>query len=97
MARVGVVGYSRERWIEDGIGMVEAFLLINAAVGRSVSIADEIAQIEGVARADVVTGPFDVIVRAQAPTIDDLGRLILRKVQGVTGVSRTMTCPILRR
>ena len=42
-----------------------------------------------------MTGPYDVIVRAQADTVDELGRLVVARVQGVEGITRTLTCPIV--
>jgi hypothetical protein len=42
-----------------------------------------------------VTGPYDVIVRAQAETVDELGRLVVARVQSVDGITRTLTCPVV--
>ena len=35
--------------------------------------------------AEDVTGPYDVIVRAEAESVDELGKLVVAKVQGVDG------------
>jgi len=75
--------------------MVEAYVLIQAEVGRSAEVADAVRKIPGVRFADVVTGPYDVVVRADAADIDGLGELIVAKVQAVVGVTRTLTCPVL--
>ena len=75
--------------------MVEAYVLIQAEVGRAADVADAVGKIPGVRFADVVTGPYDVIVRAEAAEIDGLGKLIVAKVQAVVGVTRTLTCPVL--
>lgn len=75
--------------------MVEAFILIQTEVGKAAGIASAIAEIPGVASAEDVTGPYDVIVRAGADTVDDLGRLVLAKVQTVAGITRTVTCPVV--
>lgn len=75
--------------------MVEAYVLIQAEVGRSAEVADAVGKIPGVRFADVVTGPFDVVVRAEAAEIDRLGKLIVAKVQAVVGVTRTLTCPVV--
>jgi len=75
--------------------MVEAYVLIQAGVGRSAEVADAVRKIPGVRFADVVTGPYDVVVRAEAAEIDGLGKLIVAKVQAVVGVTRTLTCPVL--
>jgi DNA-binding Lrp family transcriptional regulator len=76
--------------------MVEAVVLIQAKVGESSAVASAIAQLDGVMSADVVSGPYDVIVRTQAENIDELGRMVVSKMQSVKGVTRTLTCPILR-
>ncbi len=36
-----------------------------------------------------------MIVRAEARSVDDLGKLVVAKVQGVGGVMRTLTCPVV--
>ena len=76
--------------------MVEAYMLIQAEVGRSAEVAHAVGKIPGVRFADAVTGPYDVIVRAEAEDIDGLGKLIVAKVQAVAGITRTLTCPVVR-
>lgn len=75
--------------------MVEAYVLVQTEVGRAASVASDIARIEGVSQADDVTGPYDVIVRAEAGNVDDLGKLVIARIQGVEGITRTLTCPIV--
>jgi len=84
-----------EHW--EAVMMLEAFVLIQNEVGRSARVAGSIRDLDGVLRVDVVTGPYDVIVRAEADSIDELGKRVLRPIQQVEGVIRTMTCPILYR
>jgi DNA-binding Lrp family transcriptional regulator len=75
----------------------EAFVLIQCEVGKGAAVARAIHDLDHVQVVDVVTGPFDVIVRAEATGIEELGKLVLRPIQHVDGVIRTMTCPILHR
>lgn len=77
--------------------MFEAFVLIQNEAGKGASVARSIGELPGVARVEVVTGPYDVIAKVEAASIDDLGTLVLRPIQEVDGIIRTMTCPILRR
>ncbi|HVM12584.1 MAG TPA: Lrp/AsnC ligand binding domain-containing protein, partial [Actinomycetota bacterium] len=51
--------------------------------------------IPGVTSAEDVTGPYDVIVRAEAANVDDLGKLVVARIQGVEGITRTLTCPVV--
>lgn len=76
--------------------MVQSFILIQTEVGQAASVAAAIAQIPGVTSAEDVTGPYDVIVRAEADSVDELGQLVVARVQGVEGITRTLTCPVVR-
>jgi len=74
---------------------VNAYILIQTEVGKAAAVARAIGELEGVMSAEDVTGPYDVIVRAEAPTMDDLGKLVVAKVQAVDGITRTLTCPVV--
>lgn len=74
---------------------VQAYILIQTEVGKAASVALEIGKISGVTLAEDVTGPYDVIVRAEASSMDDLGKLVVAKVQAVDGITRTLTCPVV--
>ena len=75
--------------------MVSAYILIQTEVGKAASVAKETAQIQGVISAEDVTGPYDVIVRAEAQNVDDLGKLVVARIQAVDGITRTLTCPVV--
>jgi DNA-binding Lrp family transcriptional regulator len=75
--------------------VVQAYILIQTDVGKASIVADTISKIPGVIQAEDVTGPYDVIVRAQADTVDELGRMVVAKVQQVDGITRTLTCPVV--
>lgn len=75
--------------------MVKAYILIQTEVGRAAAVAAEIARIPGVTMAEDVTGPYDVIVQAEADDVDTLGQLVVAKVQNVGGITRTLTCPVV--
>ena len=75
--------------------MVTAYILIQTEVGKAGQVAKSIADISGVLSAEDVTGPYDVIVRAEAANVDDLGRLVVARVQAVDGITRTLTCPVV--
>ncbi|HEY2506871.1 MAG TPA: Lrp/AsnC ligand binding domain-containing protein [Streptosporangiaceae bacterium] len=75
--------------------MVHAYILVQTEVGKAADVATSIRQITGVTQADDVTGPYDVIVRAESDNVDDLGRMVVAQIQGVTGITRTLTCPVV--
>ena len=76
--------------------MVHAYILIQTEVGKAQAVVAQIGAIEGVTIAHDVTGPYDVIVRAEADDVDELGRLVVARVQNVNGITRTLTCPVVR-
>ena len=61
--------------------MVEAIVLVQAEVGKSSAVARAVAELDGVTSADVVTGPYDVIARAEVESIDELGRMVVSRIQ----------------
>jgi DNA-binding Lrp family transcriptional regulator len=74
---------------------VQAYILIQTEVGKAAQVAKEVKGISGVTTAEDVTGPYDVIVHAEARSVDDLGKLVVTKIQAVDGITRTLTCPVL--
>jgi DNA-binding Lrp family transcriptional regulator len=75
--------------------VVQAYILIQTEVGSASRVAEEIRDIAGVTQADDVTGPYDVIVRGEAQTVDQLGQLVVAKIQSISGITRTLTCPVV--
>jgi DNA-binding Lrp family transcriptional regulator len=74
---------------------VSAYILIQTEVGKAAAVAEHIGKLAGVTSAEDVTGPYDVIVRAEAETVDELGKLVVANVQAVEGITRTLTCPVV--
>jgi DNA-binding Lrp family transcriptional regulator len=75
--------------------VVQAYILIQTEVGKAADVAREIAGVSGVTLAEDVTGPYDVIVRAEAGNVDELGQLVVARVQNIAGITRTLTCPVV--
>ncbi len=74
---------------------VSAYILIQTDVGKAERVATQVRALAGVVAADDVTGPYDVIVRAEAPTIDELGQMVVSQVQMIEGLTRTVTCTVV--
>ena len=69
-------------------------MLIQTEVGRAEVVAKQLAALPGVLSSEYVTGPYDVVARIGAETLADLQDDIVPSVQQVTGITRTLTCPI---
>jgi DNA-binding Lrp family transcriptional regulator len=72
-----------------------AYILIQVEVGKSSDVAREVAGLRGIVSSEAVTGPYDIIAKADAPSLDELGRLVVAMIQSVPGVTRTLTCPVI--
>ena len=71
--------------------MVSVVILILAQAGKLWNACQEITKIDGVSKADVVTGPYDIIVYAELPSNQDL-RLLMKSIHEIEGITRTETC-----
>lgn len=74
---------------------VAAYVLIQTDMDKAASVAESVRQIEGIVFADIVTGPYDIIAKADVDSMDALGRVVVRNVQLAPGVNRTLTCPVV--
>lgn len=74
---------------------VSAYILIQADVGTAAEVARATGALSEIVSSEVAMGPYDVIARAEADTIDDLGQVVVNAVQSISGVERTLLCPIV--
>ncbi len=75
--------------------MVQAYILIQTEVGKAATVAETVGAIPGVVTAEDVTGPYDCIARVEASTVDELGKLVIARIQDVPGITRTLTCTVV--
>jgi DNA-binding Lrp family transcriptional regulator len=76
--------------------MVSAYILVQTEVGKAGQVTELIRAIDGVGMVDGVTGPYDVIARAEAADLDGLAKTIVMPMQEIEGITRTLTCPVLQ-
>ena len=74
---------------------VTAYVLIQTEVGKAASVARAVGQLPGFVTAEAVTGVYDVIVRAEADNMDDLGKSVVSRVGQIEGITRTLTCTVV--
>lgn len=75
--------------------MIKAFVLVQTEVGKPAEVLAAVSAIPGVISADHVTGPYEAVVQIEAPTLDDLGRLIIARIQTVPHITRTTTLTVV--
>ena len=74
---------------------VHAYVLIQTDVGEAAQVAHQVSAVDGVVAAEGVTGPYDVIAHAEAGSMNELGRMVVRDIQQIKGITRTITCPVV--
>jgi DNA-binding Lrp family transcriptional regulator len=74
---------------------MEAYVLIQTEVGRAPAVARAVAEFDGVVVAEAVVGPYDVVIRVQAESVDALAQHVVSRIQLIDGLTRTLTCPII--
>jgi DNA-binding Lrp family transcriptional regulator len=75
--------------------VIAAYILIQTEAGQAAAVAAALRDVPGVSEAASVAGPYDVIARAQARNVDELAKLVVAQVQSLSGVERTLTCPVV--
>ena len=75
--------------------MVQAYIPIQSEVGKSSQVSESVGAIDGVVKAEEVTGPYDVIARVEAENVNELGQLVIAKIQDIQGITRTLTCTVV--
>lgn len=75
------------------MAQIKAYVLVQTATNAA-HVAGEIRAIEGVERAEDVSGPYDVIVEIHADGVDEIGKLVVNEIQAINGITRTLTCPV---
>jgi DNA-binding Lrp family transcriptional regulator len=71
--------------------MKAAFVLVKCELGKVKEVARLIMEIDGVSEVHSITGPWDLIVKLYAGSVEDFGTLIPDQLQRVPGVKETET------
>ena len=71
--------------------MVKGYLLIKLVPGLESDALPQIRSIPGVSEVNLVFGQWDAIATAEAKSLFELSRIIVREIRGVQGVQDTAT------
>lgn len=75
--------------------MVEAYVTIQTGAGTSQEVTERLRSLDGVRKASIVAGEFDIVAEVEADSEQGLLRLITDDIQCIEGVGRTSTCIVL--
>ena len=71
--------------------MVHAFVLIDAEPGRIAALAEELADVEGVAEVYSVAGEADVVAIVRVRHHEELADVVTRRITALDGIVNTRT------
>lgn len=73
--------------------MVTAFILVKVGTGEQLNfvklVKEEISKIKGVSKVYGVFGRYDLITQVEAPTLEELSRIVIDKMRAINGVLST--------
>jgi DNA-binding Lrp family transcriptional regulator len=72
---------------------MKGYVLVHAEVGTARRVVTAMHRVGGVVKAEMVTGPYDVIAHVDASGERDLERHIVAEIQALPGVIRVVACP----
>jgi DNA-binding Lrp family transcriptional regulator len=77
-----------------GIG-VTSFILVQFSPQEGLSqreTAEEISDLKGIYEVHMISGEYDMLLKARGSSMEDIGRLVIDRLREVKGVARTLTC-----
>lgn len=75
--------------------MVQAYVLITAAIGKVRRVSKELEGLRGVRSVHVVTGPYDIIVFVEAKDLATLTNTVVEGIHKIKGVVDTNTAIVV--
>jgi len=74
---------------------ISAFVLIDTTGNHTKSAYKTLTRIQGVKAVFPVTGPYDLIAQVDAETLEELNDLVMVRIRGVDGITKTNTAIVL--
>jgi len=75
---------------------ISAFVLIDTTGNHTKTAYKTLTRIQGIKAVYPVTGPYDLIAQVEADTLEDLNELIMARLRGVDGITKTNTAIVLK-
>ena len=75
--------------------MIEAYILMKSELGEQSEVYTKILKIKGVKSANIVIGPYDLIIFIESTDLNTLGKKVISKIQNLKGVKDTTTCVVI--
>lgn len=75
--------------------LVTAYIFVTFRSEEKVSqhaLAGEISKIPGVYEVAVISGEWDILLKARAGSVEEIGRLVVDRLRAMRGIEKTETC-----
>jgi DNA-binding Lrp family transcriptional regulator len=73
--------------------MFISLVLIKTAIGKETSVEEEIKKIQGVREAHLLFGVYDISVKVECQSIEELTHIVIDRIRQIPGVKETKTLP----
>ncbi|MCK4405133.1 MAG: Lrp/AsnC ligand binding domain-containing protein [Hadesarchaea archaeon] len=71
--------------------MVSAYSLISTEPGKTAEVFQKVKSIEGVKKAECVTGPYDIVARVEVDSPEKFTKVVFGDIRSIAGVTSTTT------
>lgn len=71
--------------------LTEALILITTEIGTMEKVLKKVKQMKAVQKANMITGPYDVMAIAQADDISEISNVLMEEIRNIDGVKETVT------
>ena len=72
-----------------------AYVLVKSKIGREVDVMNDILKIDGVKEVMGTYGVYDIFVKVQVPTRNEIEKIITHKIRKVNNVVSTTTLSVI--
>ena len=81
----------------DLVHMPSAIVLANSEIGKESEIIDALAKFKEIEETYLVYGVYDIVMRINSETMEDLETIITQKVRLIPSIRSTLTLIVSRR
>jgi len=75
--------------------LVQAYILVTASIGKVRQVAKELGRLKSVKSVHIVTGPYDIVVLAEAKDLAKLTNVVVGGIHKIKGVVDTNTAIVV--
>ena len=79
------------------IALVLAYIMMKMQVGMDDEVLSEIKKLPQIQEANATYGSYDLVIKVQFKTIEDLDRFIFEKVRRIKGVTETSSMIVAKQ